>query len=404
MSETKPDADKIESDLDKLLLDFDGVEEIEAGLGGFNIFEAIGQARREERHSDFLASLLDPNGTHGLGAEFLSRFVVEVVKTMERNSRPLTLSNIALMDFGQSHVLREHLRIDVLCIDETNRFLLAIENKIGSREHSNQLRNYRDSLERLYHDYRLVLAYLTPERDEPSDDNWVPIGYEDVLSIVETICSKRGQNLNSTVFMALDQYARTLRRHVVTDSKLVETANVFYRKHKAALDFIFEQKRDNLLEIKEIAVNLADEQSRIKVVRQSKSTINFFPDDWNDVQAFNDAPEDKWTKSGHSLLFEIRNHSSSVRMAVVIGPTAQEGFRQKIHDYCLKNRDIFRGASKSLYAEYTTIYSNTLLTKNFLETKQIDEIKIEYEKKFKSFMESDFGNIVLALFNEFSEV
>ena len=308
------------------------------------------------------------------------------------------------MDFSHCNVLREHLNIDILCVDEENKILFAIENKIGSREHSNQLYKYRNKLAKEYQGYQTILAYLTPERDDPSDDNWVPIGYEDVLSTVETIYGNRGQMVGNAVSVALDQYARMLRKYIVTDDKLVNTANAFYRKHKDALDFIFEQRRDNQLEIKELASKLAEKYPRIEIVRQSKSNINFFPSDWKGVPAFNISPKEKWTKSGHNLLFEIRNHSSSVRMAVVIGPTEQEHIRKQIHNYCRKNPSIFRGVVKTFYVEYTTIYSNTFLTKNTLENKSIDEIKKEYEKKFIQFMETEFTGIVDALTEQFSEV
>lgn len=41
----------------------------------FNLFEALGAIRGEVRHSHFLAFLLDPSSTHGLGSEPLKRFL-----------------------------------------------------------------------------------------------------------------------------------------------------------------------------------------------------------------------------------------------------------------------------------------------------------------------------------------
>ena len=50
------------------------LERLEALLAEFNIFEAIGVVRQELRHSDFLAFLLDPHQSHGLGDDFLKAF------------------------------------------------------------------------------------------------------------------------------------------------------------------------------------------------------------------------------------------------------------------------------------------------------------------------------------------
>ena len=166
------------SAIEALLLDDDGITNIAVHLGGFNIFEAIGHTRSEERHSDFLAFLIDPNETHGLGTEFLTQFVVDIVKSMRSEDRPLSLSDVILRDFDSCQVLREYHRIDVLCIDEEHGFLLAIENKIGSGEHSDQLCRYRRFLETQYRDFHRILAYLTPDNAEPpSDENWTPVSY-----------------------------------------------------------------------------------------------------------------------------------------------------------------------------------------------------------------------------------
>ena len=159
-----PQATHIQSAIEALLLDEDGIGQIETRLGGFNIFEAIRHTRAEERHSDFLAFLLDPGETHGLGAEFLVQFLVTAVKAISSESRPLSLGDIVQKHCSGCLVLRERHNIDVLCIDDTHRFLLAIENKVDSGEHSDQLIRYRQVLEKRYGDFRRVLVYLTPER------------------------------------------------------------------------------------------------------------------------------------------------------------------------------------------------------------------------------------------------
>ena len=46
------------------------LERLESLIARFNMFEALGVVRQELRHSDFLAFLLDPRGSHGLGAAF----------------------------------------------------------------------------------------------------------------------------------------------------------------------------------------------------------------------------------------------------------------------------------------------------------------------------------------------
>ena len=405
----QPQTEDVVAAIEALLLDDEGIGEIEAGLlGGFNMFEAIGHTRREERHSDFLAFLLDPNETHGLGANFLTRFVIEVVKATQPESRPLSLSKIALVDFTGCDVRREHSlgqssRIDVLCIDQTHKFLLAIENKVDSGEGEDQLKKYRSFLENQYPDFQRVLAYLTPDNDQPSDESWTPAGYSDVLSIVETLAGKYRESLGEAVVVALDHYARMLRRHIVTDDKLVETAEAVYQKHKVALDFIFEQRPNNLRQIGEFAADLAKNDERIDVVRESQGLINFFPNAWKGISAFNATPNTEWTKTGHSLLFEIMNRANSISILLVIGPTEEEGIREKIYDFCHRNQQLFPSARKSLSNQYTRIYSKAMIDRNTLEKGSVEEIKKALESQFDDFMKKEFGKIVEVLAGAFAE-
>ena len=390
--------------LEAFLLDDGAIADIETRLGGFNIFEAIGHTRREARHSDFLAFLLDPNQTHGLGAEFLSRFFLNALKQMQRESRPLSLVDAALMNFEGCFVARERHNIDVLCIDEAKQFLLAIENKIDSGEHSDQLERYRTDLEYRYPKFHRVLVYLTPDKYRPSDENtdWTPIGYGEVLSIVEMLTDKRRGGLSEAVAMTLDHYARMLRRHIVNDKELEEKAKAVYRRHKDVLDFLFEQRSDDKLELKEYILTLLDaEKERIEVVRESKAYINFFPNDWKDISAFHSTSDRLWTRTGHSLLFEIRNWGTSIRIAVVIGPSEKIDLRRRIFDFATENPKLFAGA-KRFTGEFTQIYSKSMVNRATLEYETIKDVKIEIEKWLQCFMREEFSNIVDTLAKKFS--
>jgi len=298
-------SEDVESAIEELLLDDDGVSRIEGRLGGFNIFEAIGHTRAEMRHSDFLAFLLDPNRDHGLGSDFLSRFVIEVVKTIPARERPISLSEIALMDFERCLVLREHRLIDVLCIDEGKRFLLAIENKIGTGEHSDQLQRYRAFLETHHSNHRRVLAYLTPDADTPSDDSWTPVSYEVIVSILESLSTKHEGGLGQSVLIALKHYAQMLRRNIVTDTELVDIARNFYRKHRTALDFVFEQRLDPQLEMSEAICDLLKEDDRIRLTRRKKTSINFAPLEWENIGTFMQTSKERWTKTGERRQFSV---------------------------------------------------------------------------------------------------
>lgn len=398
--------DEMASAIEALLLDDDGIPSIALRLGGFNVFEAMGHPRSEERHSDFLAFLLDPNEAHGLGAEVLRRLVVTILKSMRPEDRPISPSEVMLTDFESCQVLREHRRIDVLCVDESHRFLLAIENKIGSGEHSGQLPRYRSFLKAQYGDFRRILAYLTPDKREPLEDkNWTPVSYTDVLSIVELLAKTQKDEISNAVALALDHYAVMLRRNIVIDDDLVSVARTVYRKHRAALDFIFEQKPDDQLEMSDFAQQIASEYSQITVVKPTKSYIRFFPTDWEGIPAFNATHMSEWTRTGHSLLFEIENKADSIRMTLTIGPIKEGRWRSRIFEFARSRRQLFRGIGnrRSPGPNFARIYSTLMVNRRTLNTQPIEEVKLRFESTFKRFMDNEFGRIVSVLAEEFAQ-
>ena len=392
-------SEDVASAIEELLLDDDGISRIEDRLGGFNIFEAIGHTRAEMRHSDFLAFLLDPNRDHGLGSEFLSRFVIEVVKAIPSRERHISVSEIALMDFERCLVLREHHSIDVLCIDGANRFLLAIENKIGSGEHSDQLQRYRALLETHHSAHRRVLAYLTPDGDTPSDDSWTPISYAAIVSILESLGTKYAGGLGQSVLMALNHYAQMLRRNIVTDTELVKIARAVYLKHRTALDFIFEQRLDPQLEMSESICSFLNEDDRIKLTRSTKSYINFVPLEWEDIEAFKQTSKKYWTRTGHTLLFEVTNERDRIRLGLIVGP-AEDDVRGPIVEFA-QSSPLLRAPAK-LTSKWTTIYSKTLIDRPTFAKLSLEEIQEAFVSKFRKFMDGDFPRLVIQLSAKFS--
>lgn len=117
-------------------------ERLEELLERFNIFEAIGVVRQELRHSDFLAFLLNPQENHRLGDIFVKRLLQRLLMNKEDTSVPITPIVLDLWNLDRLEVRREWQRIDILLLGEPNRLAVIIENKIGTGEHSDQLRRY----------------------------------------------------------------------------------------------------------------------------------------------------------------------------------------------------------------------------------------------------------------------
>jgi hypothetical protein len=90
-------------------------------------------------------------------------------------------------------------------LDEVNKLAVIIENKIGSEEHSGQLRRYRETVLKEYPGWNTVGLYITPEGEMPTDDNYIPIDYGLISELLN--------DLVETQFSVLGADVRTLMIH-----------------------------------------------------------------------------------------------------------------------------------------------------------------------------------------------
>lgn len=247
-----------EKALKEFLLDIGCLDELSKWTNRFNLFDVLKITRTELRHSNMLAWLLDPQESHGLGTAVLQGFVRYAASSFEDQD----VFEELLMDLGSFTVQREWRNIDILALSEENRYAIAIENKIDSGEHTDQLDRYRSIVERTYAGWKARFFFLSPHGDEPSDsEHWLPIGYSDVLEIVEL--ASAGKQLSEGASMLINNYLEVIRRDIVEDEELSIICNEIYAKHKRALDLIYENMPDKKTAMAEIFMDWARSKERI---------------------------------------------------------------------------------------------------------------------------------------------
>jgi hypothetical protein len=198
-------------------------------------------SRTEIRHSNMLGWLLDPNENHGIGDACLKGILQRLVEN-DCDGR-YDVFGILLMDTYSFSVYREWRNIDILLLSEEEKVLVAIENKIRSHEHSDQLNRYRTILEKEYPDYRRIYVFLTPDGEEPSDvENWDVLTYGDIVEVLEDVSHRC--SLQPDVELLIRNYIEVVRRDIVEDEQLIEICNKIYNKHKKALDLILDNRTD----------------------------------------------------------------------------------------------------------------------------------------------------------------
>ncbi|WP_071191639.1 PD-(D/E)XK nuclease family protein [Trichormus sp. NMC-1] len=372
--------------LESFIVDNEDLEELEAKLAEFNIFEAIGVVRQEIRHSNFLAFLLDPSQNHRLDDIFLKRFLKRVLLETDNptntNYTKISPVDIDIADLTDSEIRREWQNIDILIHSPRNKLICAIENKIDSGEHSNQLERYQNIIDIEYKNYRKILIYLTPEGSLSSKANWRIYSYSQVIQIIDSICKSYKSILGADIYTLMTHYSTLIRRYIVSDSEIAELCRKIYFKHRQALDLIIEHRPDLQ---SEIVVEIK------KLLNPLIESNEIFADFWN--KGYTSFGAKHWeNKLGSRVMiyFQFENLPSSLSMRVQIGPSDNKEIRQKIFEL-LQKQDYSKIFKKTrLSSKWTTIYNKQILNNIDYEDGDIENIIKKIQDFWQDFSKNDF--------------
>ena len=295
-----------EEALQNFLLDIGCLDELLPWTGKFNMFDVLKISRTEIRHSNMLGWLLNPNENHGMGDVFLKGILQRLVENDSEGR--YDVFHVLLMDFYTFSVMREWKNIDILLISTEEKTVIAIENKIGSHEHSNQLNRYRNILEKEYPDYNRMLVFLTPDGEKPSDvENWDVLTYSDVIDVLEETNSQI--KVLPDVDLMIKNYIDVVRRDIVEDQQLIDICNKIYNKHKKALDLIFENRIDERTQvsdaIKDTLCRLAEEGL---IIYDENWGYNFRTETMDQYLPLLDEPVSSWGSTNiYSYWFNVRD-------------------------------------------------------------------------------------------------
>lgn len=180
----------------------------------FNPFRVLRIETYELRHTNTLAWLLTPSGSHGLGSAFAIQFLKAVCDESCADGTEI-LTAIAQSDLDAIQVWREATieqlksigksaaeaaidgtleqvedsaeddddrpgRLDVLVESET--WLVAIEAKIRSKQASGQLPKYENALSIDGKGRRKLLVYLTNDTEESIPSTWASVSWKKVVA------------------------------------------------------------------------------------------------------------------------------------------------------------------------------------------------------------------------------
>jgi hypothetical protein len=276
-----PDAEDTEARaaLEPFIVDSEDLLALESRIGRFNIFDALKIARAEIRHSNFLAFILDPAESHGQGQLFLKAVLMDLLKAAPPALRPLSPIDLDGIDLRGVEVRREWAHIDLLITCQQPPFLVVIENKVDSQEHSDQLNRYEMEASHQYPGIRPLYVCLTPDADDPSKDNWVPYSYEDLHRVLTRVRTTYHGAIGDDVLVFLDHYLNLIGTRFMDDSEIDALCQRIYKNHRQALDLIFERGKPASGVLAEAARVVLDDP-RWHVLNQSAKYIGFVPKSW----------------------------------------------------------------------------------------------------------------------------
>ena len=342
------------------LQDIDCLNDLPDWAHGFNAFDVLGITRMEIKHSNMLAWLLDPNGGHGLGDEFIKAMLALIV---ERGSFNIRTLEALIIDYQGFKVRREWQNIDIFAYSEDAKIALCIENKIDSGEHGNQLENYRTIVKQQFADrgYRVAYAYLTPDGEDSSDpDVWASISYGDVLDALSGAREKVA--IPAEAAYLIDDYVEIVRRHIVGDEELRRICEQIYHKHSRALDLIYENRPDKVSELASMFTAWAKSKDdggfiEFDEATSTKKFTRFKTKAMSAILPDSDAPTSGWKTANHyfyeilsegdkyfmKLSFSLRNMSDEQRaivgdIAKALGQTPPANNRAWWTAYAVKPR------------------------------------------------------------------
>jgi hypothetical protein len=303
---------------------------LEERVGRFNIFDALGIVRRELQHSNFLAWLLDPNESHGQGDVFLAAVLMELFRCAPSERRPFSPVFLDGAELRGVEVRREWRSIDLLVVCDEPPFVVAIENKVDSGEHSGQLQRYAEVVKAEWPDRKALFVFLTPRGLEPSDDGWTTWSYEDLHRVLLRVRRTGAGAIGGDVGAFLDHYLNLLEGRMMDDPKIAELCKRIYKNHRRAIDLIYEHAQVGSAGTLTALGELIDNETDGDGIYHNRTGrwLRFTPTEWIEASPPL-AVEIRDPRA--SLVYEIYADANRfVRVTLVVCPSSDQQWRNAL--------------------------------------------------------------------------
>ena len=236
--------------------------------------------------------------------------------------------------------------LDILVLNVDASYACAIENKVFSSKHSEQLTRYRNALSRDLDHFRRSYVFLSPRgivaRRPDERQYWTPVSYESVLRLVEDLIENGVASDEVAVTAFLDQYVTTLRRRVVPDTELRQKATSIYLQHKKAIDFIYEHRESYVDAVERFCREAIDLQEHwLHIGQPPQKMVGFAHTAWERYRSFHTGKG--WApRTDAAVLFDFDlREIGKVNVILTIAVGDSETVRRRLYDKMQERPDLF---------------------------------------------------------------
>lgn len=222
----------------------------------FNILDITGMGTQEIKHSNILAWLFD-DSEHKLEYQILDDFLKKVIlKNKENNLKSLQEYLYLSNKKRDITIYREKDNIDLLIIDQANKVVITIENKIYANERTNgkdggQLEKYKKIINSKFNNnYAKYFIFLTIDLKESSQEDWLTASYQMIANVIENILHTK--DVSNKTKLILESYIDLLKRNgIMADKKLEELCEKIWHNtnYRNALEILIANRRTPLYTI-----------------------------------------------------------------------------------------------------------------------------------------------------------
>ena len=275
----------------------DILDKIKNSVMNFNILEITGMGSQEIKHSNILAWMFS-NSEHNLEYKILEDFLKKIVEFNEVSEATTFLKHYIYLSEKSKNITikKKKDNIDLLIVDNANKVVIAIENKVYANERSDgkyggQLKNYCKIVDENYKNFKnkifiyLKIDGLSPESEE-NQKIWLNATHEMIGEAVEDILEK--QTILPKAEMILTSYVDLLkRRNIMADKNLEELCKKIWDKNSKALDILFRYRTTNLDKLYDLIASkysfYSEESSDIKFDAIDKIYKYVYDEEWYDA-------------------------------------------------------------------------------------------------------------------------